>query len=171
MQLSQMHKYSTITRRIWIRSMYDIFLSLLIFRIRWISFEKFVWNDKMKLEKMKRNIFWKVYLKRSLGGTKGCQVSLLLEKSFQRGCFRKKYNWPAIVTDVIWEDILRKKYNWPAIMTAGVKKIFQVVSVCISGLTLSGLALDRFKKIWKYIPTDNVLLHDENVFISFSTMT
>ena len=56
-------------------------------------------------------------------------------------------------------------------MTAGVKKIFQVVSVCISGLTLSGLALDRFKKIWKYIPTDNVLLHDENVFISFSMMT
>ena len=54
-------------------------------------------------------------------------------------------------------------------MTAGVKKIFQVVSVCISGLTLSGLALDRFKKIWKYIPTDNVLLHDENVIISFST--
>ena len=70
--------------------MYDIFLSLLIFRIEWISFEKFVWNDKMKLEKMKRNIFWKVYLKRSLGGTKGCQVSLLLEKKFSEKMFKKE---------------------------------------------------------------------------------
>ena len=51
-----------------------------------------------------------------------------------------------------------------------LKRIFQVVSVCISGLTLSGLALDRLKKIWKYIPPENVLLHDENVFISFSRM-